>query len=144
MAPHTLLARSLALATCVGLVLTAPAAQADPKPEDGSFLLVCGEVTYEVVVNGDGDFTPAHDVGSTRTFVPTSFGEFTVVVTDADGEVVDTFTDPVLDKGSSNKPRRTSLTCTYGFEEHFVDPELGPLHIEGSGTVTGFYTPVRR
>jgi hypothetical protein len=128
----------------VGTSISGPAV-ADPvnAPEIESLPLTCDGQTYQVVVNGNGAFTPAHDTDSTRMFIPTSFGEFTGTITDAQGEVIDSFTEPPMAKGSSTKARSTSVDCTFTFSEDFVDPELGPLHFEGSGEVTGFYTPAR-
>ena len=129
---------------------TLVAVGASPVPADpggkNSFplTLVCDDGnTYSVVVSGNGEFTPAHDTASNRTFIPTSFGPFHGVVTDSSGTVIDEFTDPAVFKGKSNKPRRTSITCTFEVHEVFEDPELGELTFDGEGSVTGFRTPAR-
>ena len=85
--------RSAALLTGVGALVLAgtTSAVADPKADE-AFDLTCGSTTYSVVGNGNGEFTPVHDTGSTKTFIPTAFGDFTGTVYDENGDVVDTFT----------------------------------------------------
>jgi hypothetical protein len=135
--------KKLIVSTCLGvaaaLSISAPAS-ADPKGE--LIPLTCeGGATYWLAVNGNGDFTPGHDVNSTAMLIPTSFGEFHGVITDDTGAVVDEFTDPATAKGNSTKPRATSLSCTFDIVEHFDDPDLGPLTFTGTGSVEGFVTP---
>ncbi len=121
-------------------------ATADPGNAPNSFEvpLVCDNgATYTVVVNGNGNFTAAHDVASNATFIPTAFGPFHGVVTDEGGTVIAEFTDPAIAKGNSTKTRKTSISCTYSFDETFTDPELGVLTFHGEGDVSGFTTPAR-
>lgn len=122
----------------------ATSAHADPGGD--TFALDCDNGTsYTVVTAGNGAFTPAHDADSNTVFVPTSFGEFHGTVTDAEtGEVLDEFTEPPAVKGSSEKQRGTSVTCTFTFSGDEFVPELGgTIHFEGGGTVSGFSTPAR-
>ena len=65
---------SLALATAVVAVL-AQAASADPTNAKNSQVITanCGAQQLQVSVNGNGEFTPAHVIGSTAVFVPTAF-----------------------------------------------------------------------
>ena len=136
------------LATTVGVALVIPGvASADPlTPRSNTFALMCGGETYEVVVSGNGLFTPAHDVDSNTVFIPTSFGDTHVVVSIADGgEVIDEFTDPAVWKGRATKDRRTSTSCTYTIVFEVHDEELDEhLLITVTGPVEGFYTPARR
>jgi len=134
-----LLVTGLAIA---GSLASAGAASADPPGDP--FPVVCDNgVTYEVTLNGNGAFTPAHDLASTTILVPTAFGEFHGTVTDADGNVIDEFVDPPMVKGSSGgHERATTTSCTFSITESFEDPELGPLTFTGEGSVTGFVTPV--
>jgi hypothetical protein len=138
-------ARSALLATgfvIAGSIGGASAASADPKNEP--IPVVCDNgSTYQATTNGNGAFTPAHDLASTTTLVPTAFGEFNGTVTDSNGTVIDEFTDPPMTKGASSKQRATTTTCTYTITETFEDPDLGTLSFTGTGTVTGFVTPVR-
>jgi hypothetical protein len=130
---------SVTAAAALGLsALAAAPATADPKGE--TIPLTCGGVTYAVAVNGDGDFTPAHDTASTRMFIPVWFGPFHGTVTDASGTVIDEFTDPAMTKGAG---KNADLECSYTFHDTFEDPELGTLTFDGSGTVRGFVTPRR-
>src|SRR4051794_23921125 len=99
--------------------------------------------TYTAVSNGNGNWTPAHDLNSTAVLIPTSFGEQTITITDADGNVIDSETDPGVTKAST-KPRATTINCDFSGSATFVDPELGPLTFTVTGTVTGFVTPARK
>jgi hypothetical protein len=122
------------------------AAAADPGNAPGAFELplVCDDGnSYTVIVmdQGRSQFSPGHDVANNTTFVPTMFGAFHGVVTNAGGTVVDEFTEPPSPKGNSTKPRATSISCTYTVEEWTADPDLGLLHFVGDGSVIGFTTP---
>jgi hypothetical protein len=129
----------------LALVAAAAPAGADPvnAPNATRVPISCDNGnTYDAVVNGEGDFAPAHDTNSTKVLVPLSFGEFTGTITDANGGVVDSFTDPAMTKGkASKKQRRTQTSCTYTFSGTFEDPDLGTLTFAGTGDVTGFVTP---
>ena len=129
-----------------GLVL-APAgvASADPAVPGDVATLDCDDgETYDIVVNGNGEFTPAHDLGSTSTFVATSFGSTTGTLTTAAGAVVDSFSDPPSQKGGqAGKERATSTTCDFVLVATIPDETLGPLTLTVQGTVTGFRTPLR-
>ena len=137
-------------ATIIGAMAMSGAgtAYADPinSPNAfGPFPVVCDNgVTYQVVGNGNGDFTPAHDVNSTSTLIPTAFGPFHGVVTDLQGNVLAEFTDPAQTKGSSTKDRATSTSCTFTVEFTDFVPEFGQVvRSVGTGSVEGFVTPVR-
>jgi hypothetical protein len=127
------------LGVAAALALAAPAS-ADPKTEPIPISCDNG-TTYWAVANGHGVFTPAHDVASTSVLNATWFGEFHGVLTDSSGTVLEEFTDPPVAKGSSTRPRATSISCTYVIAAHFEDPDLGPLTFTGTGTVDGFVTP---
>ena len=118
-------------------------AGADPTGAKSAsvFDLVCDDgTTTQIVVNGSGNWTPAHDVGSNAIFVPVSFGEVTGTVTDEQGNVVDSFTDPPMSKGPG---KNADLQCTFSGTFSFPDPDLGLLTVEVSGDVAGFRTPRR-
>ncbi|MEO6711919.1 MAG: hypothetical protein ABIM89_00650, partial [Mycobacteriales bacterium] len=121
-------------------------AAADPanSPRSMTIPIVCTDGhSYLIVVNGNGDFSPGHDVASNATLVPTAFGPFHGVVTDDAGNVIDEFTDPATSKGNSTRTRATSIACTFSFSATFTDPVLGVLHFNGEGSVVGFVTPAR-
>lgn len=124
--------------TLAASICVAAPASADPKGD--TVALTCEGTTYMVVVNGNGMFTPAHDTGSNTTFIPVSFGEFTGTITDEDGEIIDSITDPPFTKGAG---KNADLDCSYTFTGTFQDPELGLLTFTGTGTVSGFATPRR-
>lgn len=140
---HSRIVLAGAAAGCLAALAIAAPAGADPS-KDPAIPIVCDNGhTYEVTVNGNGEFTPAHDTASNMVLVPTSFGDFHFVVTDSDGNVIEEETDPGLTKGHAQKSRRTAISCTFSFHEEFEDPDLGTLTFEGSGSVTGFTTPAR-
>lgn len=122
-----------------GLVLgiTAAPATADPKGEIIPVDCDNGQ-SYELAVNGNGEFTPAHDTASTSMLVPVSFSEFEFTVTDAQGNVVEQGTEPAIAKGQSARGKKNLITCEFTFS----GTEDG-LTFEGTGTVTGFLTPNR-
>jgi hypothetical protein len=104
---------SVALATAMaGSVLVAGPAAAH-EGED-TFPVVCSDGnTYELRTHGNGEFTAAQDVHSNTVLVPVAFGEFTGVITDAEGNVVDSFTEPGVRKGSGKQ--KFDATCTFTF-----------------------------
>jgi hypothetical protein len=136
---------SAVLSGAVAVVLSCTtSAVADPT-KGGEFDLRCGSATYPVVVAGNGEWTPAHDTSSTRVFVPTSFGSFSGVVTDENGHVVDSFTEPgFTQKGSGARDAKADVIyCTFTFSEvsDGSDPEFPEGYtFTGSGEVWGFAT----
>ena len=121
----------------------AGAAAADPTKAQTLTLVCDNGSTYTVVVNSSGEWSPAHDVNGTSMLVPVSFGALHGTVTDANGNVVDEFTDPASVKGrSGSQQRATSASCTFTSDDTFVDPDLGPLHVHVDGSVVGFVTPL--
>jgi hypothetical protein len=129
-----MLKRHAALGAAVlGLAVFAPAASADPLNAKNSFAFpaTCDDgQTVQVVVNGNGNFTPAHVVGTTAVFVPqaldTTF-EFT-----PPGGPTETETETV------SKPHIHGdlVTCSFDVTQSFP---FGTIHL--FGTATGFFTP---
>jgi hypothetical protein len=122
----------------VSAALAAGAAAAAPvnAPNAQTVALDCGEAgTFQVVVNGDGAWSPGHDLSSNAILIPVSFGETTGTVRDAAGNVVDEFTDPAMTKGQgkARASHRNPIDCTYTLS--FA--EDGNT-ITVSGSVTGF------
>lgn len=113
--------------------LIAQTAGADPTNARNALQLqaVCGAQTVTVVVNGEGEFTPAHLIGSTSVFVPTSFN-ITFTFTPTGGP---TMTE--TDTSAKAAPIKNTITCTIPLQS-FPSPE-GTFTIQG--TVTGFLTP---
>ncbi len=127
--------RLLVLVTSGALaaVAIAPTAGADPTHARNSLQLqaVCGTQTYNVVVNGNGEFTPAHLIGSKSVFIPTAFN-ITSTFTPTGGS---TMTE--TDTSAKAAPLQNTITCTIPFQS-FSSP-FGTFTIQG--TVTGFLTP---
>ena len=126
--------RSTALGVAV-LVLTvfAPAASADPLKAKNSlaFPVTCDDgQTMQVVLNGNGEFTPAHVVGSTATFVPQAF-DITFEFTPTGGT-----TETVRNTNSKRNVHGDLVTCSFDVTQSFP---FGTLHL--FGTATGFFTP---
>jgi hypothetical protein len=136
---------TLAGATAALVVGGAATATAAP-PEQEAIPLVCDDGnTYEVVVNGNGAFTPGRLVGSTGVLVPTAFGETTFRAELPDGEVIEE-TEPASAKGGGNvsahNPRET-VTCTFELTDTLEEEEDGlpaGTVVTISGEVTGFLT----
>jgi len=129
--------RRLWVALTLGILMLAALAQgaaADPSGAKNSltFPADCDDgQTVQVVVNGNGEFSPAHVVGSTAVFIPQAFDvtfEFTLP-----GEPTQTETD------TSSKPNVHGdlVTCSFDVTQTF--PEGGTIHLFGSAT--GFFTP---
>jgi hypothetical protein len=96
---------------------------------------ICGTQTVNVVVNGNGKFTPAHVVGSTRMFVPTALNlTFTFTPT---GSTPQTDTQTIH---KASPTHRGTTTCTIPMQTLESGPQ-GTATIQGS--VTGFFTPVK-
>src|SRR5215211_1630640 len=73
---HMLKRYAMLGAAVLALAIFVPAASADPLKAKNSlaFPATCDDgQTVQVVVNGEGEFTPAHVVGSTAVFVPQAF-----------------------------------------------------------------------
>jgi hypothetical protein len=110
-----------------------PTAGADPTNAKNVLQLqgVCGTQTLTIVVNGNGEFAPAHVVGSTSVFVPTAF-DITFTFTPTGGS-----TETEVDTSAKAAPIKDTITCTIPFQS-FPSP-VGTFTIEGF--VTGFLTP---
>jgi hypothetical protein len=135
-----LVAGSVVAASALGLA----AGNVGAAPNKETVALTCGSDSYEVVVNGNGQFTPGLVVGSTRVAVPIAFGEGHFTITDLDGNVVFEDTEPASTKGQSAKSVKNPVECT--FEQSFVSDGSDPEIPEGytatfSGSVTVGFTP---
>lgn len=136
-----LAALGLAAVTTIVVSGTTGVAHADPANAKNVFPIqvACDNGhTYNVVANGNGQFTPAHDLDSNAVLIPVAFGETTFTVTDSSGTVVATETQPPVSKGSSASNPAATTSCS--FSGSAVDPETGDTFAI-SGTVVGFVTP---
>ena len=126
--------RRLVAMSALALVLAGTmvgTAGADPDNAKNAFFVTAtceNGVTYEVVTNGNGDFTAAHDLNSTTTLIPFAFGEFTFTVTDPQGNVVDSGSEPGATKRAA--AQHDLVACPFTFSE--TDPD--GFTFAGSGT----------
>ena len=128
-----MLKRSVALAAAIlGLAIFAPGASADPLNARNNLVFPadCGGQAVQVVVNGNGEFAPAHVLGSTAVFVPQAF-DLTFEFTPAGGA-----TESETDTSSKPNVHGDLVTCSFDVTEVFPD---GTFHL--FGTATGFFTP---
>lgn len=133
--------RRLAALGLTGTALAVPLSWGAPAladPHGELISLTCGGTTYQVSVAGNGDYTPAHDLASTKVFIPHAFGEFTGTVRDASGTVVGTETDPATVQGSGKQPNDVTCTYTLTFVSDGSDPGFPAGYtFTGVGSVTG-------
>ena len=126
----------IALFAIVVAVFT-QAASADPLNAKNASVITanCGATQLLVVVAGNGEFTPAHVIGSTAVFVPTAFN-VTFSFTPTGGS-----TETETDTSAKAHQPGNAVTCDLPAALNtFTTPE-GTFTI--SGTVTGFFTPAR-
>ncbi|MGH3083993.1 MAG: hypothetical protein ACRDNP_08025 [Gaiellaceae bacterium] len=120
----------------VALAVSAQSAAADPTNAKNAdfFTAVCGSTQLSVVVNGNGEFTPAHVIGSTALFIPTAF-DLTFMFTPSGGGT------PEVDTETSAKSHtpKDAVTCSLPAALNTVTFPEGTQVV--SGTVTGFFTP---
>ena len=75
--------------------------------------------SFQIVINGNGVFSAAHDRNSTATFITFAFGEITGAVTDPAGNVVDTFTAPPVTKRAA--ANHSLLECLFTVSQTLPD-----------------------
>jgi hypothetical protein len=127
--------RRLCVALILGILMLAALAQgaaADPinAKNNLSFQADCGGQPVQFVLNGNGDFTPGHVVGSTTVYVVQSFN-VTFEFTPTGGETMsETATR------SKGNVHGDLVTCTFDVTQSVPD---GTFHF--FGTATGFFTP---
>jgi hypothetical protein len=128
---------TLTAATAALVVGGAGTATAEPPGQSGTPLVCNDGHTYEVVLVGNGDYTPALVVGSTRVLVPTAFGATTVRTVSPGAPDVVTTSPPTV-KGGGNVARRNpqpTVTCSF---EITIPQGPGSVVII-SGSVTAFF-----
>jgi hypothetical protein len=114
----------------VGISAPAGAAPVNAKTV-GIVNVDCGSGTFQVATMGNGDWTPAHVIGTNQVFIPTAFGEFTGTFTPTGGTPT-TETEPAISKPSPRNGKDV-VHCSYTL--HFESAEGTFV---GHGTVTGF------
>jgi len=125
------------LAAAAAAAALALPATADPghAKNAGHVQAICGTQTVNVVVNGNGKFTPAHVVDSTKMFIPTALN-LTFTFTPTNG-TPQTNTQNVH---KASPTHRGTVTCTIPMQTLESGPQ-GTATIQGSAT--GFFTPVK-
>jgi hypothetical protein len=127
--------RRLCVALTLGILMLAALAQgaaADPinAKNNLSFPADCGGQPVQFVLNGNGDFTAGHVVGSTTVYVVQSF-DVTFEFTPTGGET--------MSETAARSKRNVHgdlVTCTFDVTQSVPD---GTFHF--FGTATGFFTP---
>ena len=117
----------------LSIAALAPSAAADPTQAKNAtqLELVCNGTPYQVAVNGNGKFTPAHIIGSTGVVVPYSL-DITFTFTPPGGP-----TQTQTQTSAKGGPHKGAVNCTIPFQS-FTGPQ-GTFTIQG--TATGFLTP---
>jgi hypothetical protein len=131
--------RRISLIAVLAIVFAffAGAASADPINAKNATVItaICGTTQMQVVVNGNGEFTPAHVLGSTSVFIPTAF-DTTFSFTPTGG-----VTESETDTSAKTHQPTNAVTCDLPAALNtFTSPD-GTFTF--SGTVTGFFTPAR-
>jgi hypothetical protein len=124
----TALAAALAGGSATAAPVNAPNAQVAT--------LDCGDAgTFDVVVNGNGEWSPGHLLDGNGVVIPLAFGEETATVRDAEGNVIDQSTEPAIAKGQgkARARHRTTVECAYTLS---FTADGNTITITGS--VTGF------
>ena len=129
--------RVMVLVTVVAGTVAGVAA-ADPAKAPGAVpvTVTCGNTTYHAIVNGNGAWSPAHDLNSNNILIPVAFGVETDVFTDPGG-TAHTSTTPARAKGSASPNGASPINCSYHLQFAFPDGSS----FMADGTVTGFITP---
>jgi hypothetical protein len=129
---------AVVLVLVVGLAgVVAGSAAADPSGAKNSapVTVVCGATTYHAVANGNGEWSPAHDLNSNSVLIPVAFGVETDVFTPVGGPSQVTFS-AARAKGSASPNGHPPINCSYTVGP-FVFPDGTFVAF---GTVTGFVT----
>jgi hypothetical protein len=127
--------RFLMVIACLALAgAIVPAATADPIHAKNATQIsaTCSGHPVTVVVNGNGEFTPAHVIGSTSVFIPTRF-DLTFTFTPTGGSP-----ESMTDTSAKAGPAKSTVMCTIPVQTLFSGPQ-GSATI--AGTVWGFFTP---
>jgi hypothetical protein len=125
----------------VGLVfgtLGAGVAWADPLGAkfERHVTMDCGGAPIEAVVNGVGNWPIAHDLNSTRVFIPVQFLGESGVFTDASGVPHPFSNPPGLPKGSADAGGRAIVNCTFSSDTAFPDGSS----VVATGSLRGFFS----
>ena len=129
------LASLLAIAVLAAALVAGTASAAPSNAPNATVVtLDCGSAgTFDVVINGNGEWSPGHLLSGNGVVIPLSFSEQTITVRDAEGNVIDEQVQPAATKGRARANGRERVTCS--FTATFEDEGLT---ITAAGSVTGF------
>jgi hypothetical protein len=117
----------------IGALAIAQGAAADPTNAKNSLVIPArcdNGQSVDVSVNGNGEFTPAHVIGTSSVFIPQAF-DLTFSFTPPGGP-----TESETDTSAKANVHGNLTTCGIDFTQE--TPE-GTFSL--NGTVTGFFTP---
>jgi hypothetical protein len=139
----------LGTALAAALVVGGATAATPAPPEREVIPITCGNgESYEIVVQGNGAWTPGRIVGSTGVLVPIAFSfEFTAVTPPPDSTIVEMEFPPDLKGGGNVAARNPRATMDCWFTETFTLDEYDEefdlpagTEVTTTGTVTAFLT----
>src|SRR5204862_2196828 len=108
----------LALGGVAGLLALPATADPGHAKNAGHVQALCGTQTVNVVVNGNGTFTPAHVVGNTKMFIPTAL-HLTFTFTPTTGNA----TVETTNAQKASPTKRGTVTCTIPLQTLFSGPQ---------------------
>ena len=115
----------------------AATATAEPPGQPGTPLVCDNGQIYNIVLIGNGAFTPGLVVDSTAVLVPTAFGPVTTRTVTAGSETIET-SDPTEKGGGGVAARNHHSTVNCSFD--LTIPVSADTTVFISGTVTAFIT----
>ena len=104
-----------ALVLGMSAVLAAPAL-AGSSGNKAHLTLTCQGESHDVIIGGNGDWTPARDTATTTVFHPNAFGEVTRTFYPADGSAPQTQTAPAHEFQAQQQNGHARIDCTFRFE----------------------------
>lgn len=134
---RTFLRLGVTLAAMLAASVGAPGALAAPNNANTIMLdVACSDGhDYSItLLEITPDQAAAHIVGSTSVLIPSAF-QWHLVVTDAEGNVLDETTSPLEMVHGRSVDRLDTLECTFTQFAHHDFPDVGPVTIQLSGTV---------
>jgi hypothetical protein len=117
----------------IGALAIAQGAAADPTNAKNSLVIpvTCDNgQSLDASVNGNGEFTPAHIIGSSSVFIPQAFN-LTFSFTPPGGP-----TESETDTSAKANVHGNLTTCSIDFMQETPEGTFGL-----NGTVIGFFTP---
>lgn len=120
-------------------VAPAPALAAPDNGNTFSLDLACSDGhDYDItLLETSSDPAAVHIVGTSSVLVPTAF-QWHVVVTDAEGSVLDETTSPPEAVHGRSVDRLHTVECTFTQVAHHDNPDTGSLTITIDGTVWAY------